>query len=321
MAKQPPVAFTVEQGDILSRPGDVIALKHADALYGVDEVVYKKMLAAGREAPRLPKIYGFTLHPTLGTTAATNVLFVGVEPLRGFGYEQIRSFGERVLTSLAGSLPSTKTLLLTVHGPGYGLDEVEAFSAELSGLLDAITSGDYPESLKDIIFVERNPGRASRLRYALKTIFPDTFAGGFNEQLRTAGSESEAKPLIFVAMPFAKEFEDTFHYGIESAVHSAGYLCERADLSSFAGDIVTWVKERISRASLVIAELSGGNPNVYLEVGYAWGRGIPTVLLVRNTEELKFDVRGQRCLAYENIMNLEEKLTKELTFLPRGRSR
>ena len=73
-----------------------------------------------------------------------------------------------------------------------------------------------------------------------------------------------------------------------------------------------WVRDRITSATLVIADLSDANPNVYLEVGYAWGRGVPTILLVRDTKQLKFDVSGQRCLVYRNIKNLEEVLRTEL---------
>ena len=61
--------------------------------------------------------------------------------------------------------------------------------------------------------------------------------------------------------------------------------------------------------------LKSENRNVYLEVGYAWGCGKPTVLLVRDEGELKFDVRGQRCLVYRSIRNLEEQLRKELNGL------
>jgi hypothetical protein len=90
-------------------------------------------------------------------------------------------------------------------------------------------------------------------------------------------------------------------------------LCERADLATFTGDVIAWVKERIDSASLLVADLSTANPNVYLEVGYAWGRGIPTVLVARDTADLGFDVRGQRCLVYNNsIRKLEDFLTKEL---------
>src|SRR5258708_16303333 len=116
-------------------------------------------------------------------------------------------------------------------------------------------------------------------------------------------------------MPFSEDMEDIFHYGIQGAVNAAGYLCERADLSVFAGDVMQWVKKRIASASLIIADLSTANPNVYLEVGYAWGCGKPTVLLVRNVTELTFDVKNQRCLVYINIKDLEDNLRRELQTL------
>jgi hypothetical protein len=54
------------------------------------------------------------------------------------------------------------------------------------------------------------------------------------------------------------------------------------------------------------------NANVYLEVGFAWGRGRPTLLLVRDVKELKFDVQGHRCIVYRTIRELESALTAEL---------
>lgn len=113
-------------------------------------------------------------------------------------------------------------------------------------------------------------------------------------------------------MPFRKDMDDVFYYGIQGPVHKAGFLCERVDQEAFTGDILNRVKERIETASVVIAELSGSNPNVYLEVGYAWGKGRPTILLLKNMEELRFDVHGQRCLFYERIKDLENSLIKEL---------
>jgi hypothetical protein len=73
-----------------------------------------------------------------------------------------------------------------------------------------------------------------------------------------------------------------------------------------------WVKTRISSAQLVVADLSSKNPNVYLEVGYAWGCKVPTVLLAKDPADLTFDVRGQRCILYKSIKALEDSLRKEL---------
>ncbi len=109
-----------------------------------------------------------------------------------------------------------------------------------------------------------------------------------------------------------KDMDDVFYYGIQQPVRAAGFLCERVDQEAFLGDILDRVKQKIETAAVVIAELTGANPNVYLEIGYAWGKGVPTLLLLKDGQELRFDVRGQRCLKYERIRDLEESLAKEL---------
>jgi len=55
-------------------------------------------------------------------------------------------------------------------------------------------------------------------------------------------------------MPFSEEFDDVYYYGIQGAVNRVGALCERADLATFTGDVLSWVRERIRSASLVIAD-------------------------------------------------------------------
>jgi nucleoside 2-deoxyribosyltransferase len=105
---------------------------------------------------------------------------------------------------------------------------------------------------------------------------------------------------------------DIFYYGIQQPVHNAGFLCERVDEEVFIGDVLEQIKKKIDTAKVVIAELSGANPNVYLELGYAWGKGRPTVLLIQDKQDLRFDVQSQRCLKYKSIRHLEEILNREL---------
>jgi hypothetical protein len=113
-------------------------------------------------------------------------------------------------------------------------------------------------------------------------------------------------------MPFSPDMDDVFHYGIQNAVHSVGRICERADMAAFTGDIVSWIRDRIRNASLIVADVSGANPNVYLELGFAWGCGTPAVILCKDVQELRFDVRGQRCVTYKSIKDLETRLSSEL---------
>ena len=80
----------------------------------------------------------------------------------------------------------------------------------------------------------------------------------------------------------------------------------------FTGHILDPIRERIETASVVITDLTGANPNVYLEVGYAWGKGRPTIRLVQDVADLRFDVKSQRCLVYDRIIDLARLLSNEL---------
>lgn len=128
----------------------------------------------------------------------------------------------------------------------------------------------------------------------------------------TKKKEFKEDKHIFVAMPFSVEMEDIYHYGIMPAVKANDFQCVRLDKTVFTGDILEQIKKGIQTCIAVIAELSGFNPNVHVELGYSWGMEKPTILLLRDGEKLCFDVRGQRCLTYHSIMSLEKILKHEL---------
>ncbi len=319
------VQIVVEQIDATQVKADILALKYAQAYYGLDSFVANKLIKAGHKPDDMsPEPGNFCMLPSPPMVAANKLLLIGVPSLREFEYSEIRELGRRTLSSIADIEPDINHIVVTVHGVGYGLDEAESFESQIAGFIDAIKSGDVPEGLKRITFAERNQGRAQRLKRLLYMIIPEglinvdakwnikNITPDATEKLRSVGYSSSSKKHVFVAMPFKQDMEDIYDYGISSAVRAAGFLCERADLSTFTGDVIQWVRDRIKTATLVIADLTESNPNVYLEVGYAWGCGVPTVLLVNDSDELKFDVRGQRCIIYSRIKDIEEKLGKEL---------
>lgn len=322
------VNIEVKQGDIFQSRDDVLVLKYAQAFYATDGEVANRLAKIHQNlVASMPGVGEYRLYETHGSLGVKAVLFVGVDDIYRFGYSEIRDFSRRALDYLAQAAPQTEKIAMTLHGVGFGLDESEAFESEIAGLVDAVANGRYPQSLKQLTIVEYRPDRTERMRQILSGLLPDgviridargLLAGmseSSTERIRAAGYASGSKPSIFVAMPFDEKMDDVFHYGIQGAVNRAGYLCERADMSSFTGDIMDWVKKKIQNASYVIADLTNANPNVYLEVGYAWGCGVPTILLVQDTAELKFDVQSQRCIAYKKIKDLEERLGKELEIL------
>lgn len=317
------LTISVECADIVDFACDVFVLKYAQAFYGADGLVASILRSSSLEdvSPRPSK---YTLLSSEGKLAAKNVLFVGVVPLFQFDYGQIREFASYSLQVLAQQMPNAEHVAMTMHGVGYGLDEKESFLAQIGGLFDAVHAGIASSSLARITIVERNQGRASRLKQILEKNLPsETISEKQNQVARvsspskiaSAGLQSNIKPHIFVAMPFSEEMEDVYIFGIQGPVNSAGYLCERVDMATFTGDILTRIKSRIGTAALVVADLTGANANVYLEVGYAWGKDRPTLLLAKKSDELKFDVRGQRCVLYKNIADLAKKLEADLAAL------
>lgn len=294
--------ISVECADLVDFDCDVLVLKYAQTFYGADAFVADRLKSISF-IDVSPHTSRYALLSSKNKIAAKNVLSISVPPLPQFDYQQIREFASYSLQVLAEQMPGATHIAMTMHGAGYGLDEREAFIAQITGLLDAFHTGILPSSLARITIVERDKDRALRLKQILEEYLPST------------GLQSDAKPHIFVAMPFSEEMEDVYNYGIKIPVNTAGFLCERVDMLTFTGDILTRIKSRIETSSLVIADLTGANPNVYLEVGYAWGKNRPTLLLSRENYDLKFDVRGQRCIKYKNISDLEKKLEADLVSL------
>jgi hypothetical protein len=321
--------LVLESGDITETRADVALFKYSQRFYGASQAVAQRLSEAGVDSAQLEVSPGdFRFIETRGGLTSPLVLFLGTVRLGQFGYYEIRQFAVRALKALE-SRSGLRHMASTVHGPNYGLDEDEAVLAFAGGLVEAFQRGNGPQGLERVTLVEIDARRALRLRKALERGLGGTpgvqalpGGGGFRVQrmsafvqappMATAGTMSMDKPHAFVAMPFAPELEDTYHYGILGPVKSAGMLCERVDEAAFDGPIIQRIKERIETAKVVIADLSMANPNVYLEVGYAWGRGRPTVLLVRDVNELRFDVASYRCIVYRSIRDLETLLTREL---------
>ena len=331
------ITFEISNGDVLKHPSDVLVLKYAQDFHGVDRVVSKILTKSKNISYSVlkPKIGKTSVIDSEGAIESGKVLFMGVKKLWEFRYAEISQFMEESLLSISTELKLVKTVTYTIHGVGYGLDEIEAFQSQLIGLKNVIIEGKFSENLKKITIVEKDTERFYRL---LK--YMDKFSGllGFKKMndtqwmysyrssdIMNALSKKQKlhtieekeivkndKPFVFVAMPFKKEFDDIFYFGIQGAVHENGMLCERIDQESFTGDILSRILSRIEQAKFVIAELSGSNPNVYLEVGYAWGKGKPTILLTKDANDLQFDLRGQRCLEYGRIIDLKNDLNKQL---------
>jgi len=310
-------SISIHEGDILSRPCDLLILKHADDFFGVDLKIAELIGFESTVPEGKVKVV-----PGKGTEAK-RIAFVGVGPLVDFEYRKIRDFGRRAIDIAGKQKEHTRRVCMPIHGPGYGLDEAEAFSSLIAGIIDAATDEHTSRNIEAVEIVEHNPVRVRRCQRILdnltkqpkKTFDVRSEVIGQNllfAQLKSFGSESELKTRLFVAMPFKDEFDDEWDISIQEAANSLQMLCERIDKSAFTGDISAEIKRRIEQYDGLIALLNGANPNVFLEIGYAWAKEKPTVLLAKAGQELPFDVRGQRCIFYKSIADLRTKLKSEL---------
>ena len=314
------MAVRVELGDALTRATPFLALKYAQRSYGVDRAAVERL---GEDVARaLPGVGQHLLVPGGRRIPARNVLFVGVPPISEFGYSDIRSFATRSLSVAAGM--NALEVCMTLHGAGFGLDEFEAFRAQIAGLLDAVESDVAGPHLTRVLFLERNTRRVHLMESLLKDFWPQdadhrlsrTTSGLAGSGPAMAGLQASIpRAHAFVAMPFHESFGDRFYFGIAPQVRKIGLLCERMDESAFVGDVVETMKRRISTARVVVADVSTSNPNVYLEIGYAWACGVPTVLLCDSTTEPAFDIRGHRHLRFDTIRQLGDRLSAELEAL------
>jgi hypothetical protein len=325
------LGFVVEavEGDALAYEADVLAVKHSPASGGLGAQIRRYL---GEDADLLPGPEEYRIWSGRGIAAVDTILMVGTAPVFNLRYPQLRDLGRRFLEALWESGIEVQHMVTTLHGvrTGAGLDEVEVFRSLLLGMADAYISGHYPPMLERISFVEKDENRVRVLQDALQKFLPDAPAHVPRQPKRETGTlavmagpdsfepeyrkpeADESTPHIFVAMPFRDEYDDQYYLAIQPAIHELGFLSERMDLQAFTGDIKARMLARIKSARLLIALLDGKNPNVYLEVGYAWGVETPTILAAREGESLPFDVRGERVLIYDRLYRLKEMLRSEL---------
>jgi hypothetical protein len=131
---------------------------------------------------------------------------------------------------------------------------------------------------------------------------------------------SKNKGLLFVISPIGKPDSSIrkradliFNYVISPVVSELGYDPVRADKISKPGIITTQIINHILNDPLVIADLTGHNPNVFYELAIRHLVRKPAILIIEEGENPPFDLSPSRII-YINHEDLEsaDKAKKEL---------
>lgn len=125
--------------------------------------------------------------------------------------------------------------------------------------------------------------------------------------------KDDDKPFVFVIMPFDDDWSDVYELGIKPACAAAGARCERVDEQMFLENILDRIYGQIEKADFIVAEMTGRNPNVFYEAGYARGVRKPTILLTQRVEDIPFDLRHYPHIVYgSSIATLKTELRKKV---------
>jgi hypothetical protein len=100
-------------------------------------------------------------------------------------------------------------------------------------------------------------------------------------------------------MPFSDPVGNYYRTIYEPAIKRAGLRPVRADDDMFTtGKIIEQVWSGIQTAKVLVAELTGRNPNVFYELGLAHALQKPVVLVSSNEKDVPFDVQHIRVIYY-----------------------
>lgn len=257
-----------------------------------------------------------------------------------FTYSSVDAYARGIIQYVAQTTATPITSVATaVHGPGAGLDVSEAMEKMIMAFASELQAKGVPGRLNEIIFIEKDKSVFERLRQRIAFLVrrnvlvyneSETYLVNGGGAATAEAFQNDAVELkekhVFVAMPFDRNFDDVYLFGIKQAVEKNGRVSERTDQEFFTGDIIERIKLRIIDSELVIADISGNNPNVFYEIGLADGMGLlhttetndgmakrrpeKKIIFITQEDKAPFDIQTQNRIKYDRfaIHELEEKL-------------
>ena len=119
--------------------------------------------------------------------------------------------------------------------------------------------------------------------------------------------------------PIRKRSDQIFKHIIDPVVREYGYKCLRADHIPSPGLITSQVIEYLINSDLVIADLSGRNPNVFYELAIRHAIQKPFIQLIERGDNIPFDISGLRTISIvtkefdlDNIEHVKKEIIAQI---------
>ena len=127
----------------------------------------------------------------------------------------------------------------------------------------------------------------------------EAHAGGVSSPRKAKHTAAEGT-TCFVMQPFGGHLGGYYEAIFKPAIEQAGLRAVRADDDIFAtGKIMDQVWRGIRGATVLVAELTSKNPNLFYELGLAHALEKPVVLVSSNQDDVPFDLRHIRAILYD----------------------
>jgi len=137
-------------------------------------------------------------------------------------------------------------------------------------------------------------------------------------------TNKKTKKKCFVIMPIGEEGSEirdrsdkVLEHIIKPTVEECGYEAIRADEISEPGIITSQIIQHLIDDDLVIADLTGRNPNVYYELAVRHVVKKPIVQIIQAGETIPFDVSGTRTIHVDHrdldsVARCKQELVKQI---------
>lgn len=195
------------------------------------------------------------------------------------------------LTGANLSLRSVQEYELSSTHKTVRTDIARAFARSVKELANRVDSEMQAEQNKDA------PIPAHQMRVCFKT-------GAKGCPL----NPPEKKNKVFVAMPFSDDYRDSYEYGVKLILDQLAIEHYRADNEISNKDIMCKICREIQSCGRVIANISGLNPNVMLELGLAYGLGKEVIVIKDKKTTSISDLGSVEYIEYSHAGELQQKL-------------
>ena len=106
-------------------------------------------------------------------------------------------------------------------------------------------------------------------------------------------------PIGDAGTDIRKNADQLYQHIIKPVCEKCGFAAQRVDEFNTSNSITQEILDALNDYDLVIADLTGHNPNVFFEIGYRTKSQKPIIHLKRKDETIPFDVSSMRTFEYD----------------------